>query len=221
MSPPEGADGSESNTVAEPLRAASTNPGTAPNATRDACIASAAALLDEVGPGQLSLRAVARRAGVSAMAPYRYFESKEALLAEIARQGFVELGEAVRKGCPEGVHLLDVEQFRTMAEFYVAFAERRPALYRLMFSGVIPDRRAHEALWRDGLWSFEVVIAGIEVLQKDGHFRKGSALELALHGWSVMHGFVSLALDGLLPGKGGMVERFGPHIDLLIDGLRA
>ncbi|MEM9301921.1 MAG: TetR/AcrR family transcriptional regulator [Pseudomonadota bacterium] len=201
--------------MAQPLRRTTE----APQATRDACIAAAHALLDEVGPEQLSLRAVARGAGVSSMAPYRHFESKEALLAELARQGFAELGASVREGCPNGVHLVDFDQFRAMAECYVAFAERRPALYRLMFSGVISDHRAHEALWRDSRWSFEVVIAAIEVLQKDGRFREGRAIELALHVWSVMHGFVSLELDRLMGGRGSMVERFRPHIDLLLHGL--
>ena len=58
---------------------------------RQALIRSALEILSEAGVAGLSLRAAARRAGASAMAPYRHFADKEALLAAVAEYGFREL----------------------------------------------------------------------------------------------------------------------------------
>lgn len=58
---------------------------------RAALLRSALDLLDADGADALSLRAVARHAGVSANAPYRHYQDKEALLAALAAHGFTEL----------------------------------------------------------------------------------------------------------------------------------
>src|SRR6476469_8276563 len=52
-------------------------------------------LVKEKGPKGFTLREVARRAGVSAAAPYRHFADKSQLLAAVATQGFVQLHEAL------------------------------------------------------------------------------------------------------------------------------
>src|SRR5215472_8900990 len=67
---------------------------------RQALVRSALEILSEAGVGGLSLRAAARRARVSAMAPYRHFADKEALLAAVAEYGFREL--ATRLPTPLG-----------------------------------------------------------------------------------------------------------------------
>src|ERR1700761_1916297 len=58
---------------------------------RTALLDSARQILEEGSPSELSLRAVARRAGVSHAAPYRHFPNHEALLVELAMEGFEEL----------------------------------------------------------------------------------------------------------------------------------
>src|SRR5215470_4643684 len=64
---------------------------------RRALVDAALAIVERAGPGALSLRELARRAGVSHAAPYRHFESREALLAALATEGFLGLGaEMVR-----------------------------------------------------------------------------------------------------------------------------
>src|SRR6201994_3346863 len=52
-------------------------------------------LVQEKGPKGFTLREVARRAGVSAAAPYRHFADKAQLLAAVATLGFVQLHEAL------------------------------------------------------------------------------------------------------------------------------
>src|SRR5687767_8172023 len=64
---------------------------------KEALLEAAVALVAERGTAGFTLREVARRAGVSHNAPYRHYKDREALLAEVARQGFEELGGALAK----------------------------------------------------------------------------------------------------------------------------
>jgi AcrR family transcriptional regulator len=77
-----------------------------------------------------SLRAVARAAGVSAMAPYRHFEDKAALLASVADRGFAMLGEELAKA---DKHSDAKEALYAQGVAFTRFARRHPALFRLMF----------------------------------------------------------------------------------------
>ena len=72
--------------------------GNLPNAMR----AAARTLLDEAGPEGVGLREAARRVGVSATAAYRYFASKEDLLASVAAEGFRELAAALKAAADSG-----------------------------------------------------------------------------------------------------------------------
>src|SRR6201986_852195 len=65
---------------------------------RRALIDAATRLLETEGPAALSLRAVAREAGVSPAAPYHHFKDKSELLDAVAEEGWHELGDAIRKG---------------------------------------------------------------------------------------------------------------------------
>src|ERR1700674_5400381 len=92
-----------------------------------ALLRAAGKTLEKHGPAGLSLRAAARRAGVSHNAPYRHFPGREALLAALAAEGFAMLAERLR-GQPG----------RAMGEAYVRFALEHPQRFRLMFGGVLP-----------------------------------------------------------------------------------
>src|ERR1700744_2128592 len=71
---------------------------------RGALIAAAQAILESEGLATLSLRAVARSAGVSPAAPYHHFPDKQALLDAVAERGFDALTTAITEpmGCPRG-----------------------------------------------------------------------------------------------------------------------
>src|ERR1700738_3072727 len=67
---------------------------------RAACVRAAMELLEEGSPTSLSLRAVARRAGVSPAAPYRHFADREALVSVVAAVGYRELAERLAAAHP-------------------------------------------------------------------------------------------------------------------------
>ena len=98
---------------------------------RRALIEAGRGLLEREGIAALSLRAVAREAGVSAAAPYHHFKDRAALLAAIAHEGNVamhaEMREAFDACAPGKTRVVAV------GVAYVSFAVANPALYRLMF----------------------------------------------------------------------------------------
>lgn len=151
---------------------------------RNALLDAARAILEEESLGALSLRAVARRAGVSHAAPYRHFPNHEALLVELASEGFAELrGELAEAGQAQGER---ADRIANLGAAYMRFVARRPALARLMFGPQLPNREAFPSLAEaaDGI--------GDEI----GKALDDSALGLAV--WAAVHGLAMLVLENVI-----------------------
>ncbi|HRD45699.1 MAG TPA: TetR/AcrR family transcriptional regulator [Caulobacter sp.] len=98
---------------------------------RRALVDAASRILENEGPSALSLRAVAREAGVSPAAPYHHFKDKGELLDAVAHVGWDILGEGMREARESAA---DPRQVMTeIGVAYVQFAQRHPALYRVMY----------------------------------------------------------------------------------------
>ena len=143
-------------------------------------------VLTERGIADLSLREVARRVGVSHNAPFKHFASKEALLAAIAEQGFVDLAERLAAAMVGGVH--DAMQARALS--YVTFALERPAVFRLMFGGQV-DATQHPSLAERSEASLRGITGHIATA-----FGEEALDEAILAAWSFVHGLANLLLDG-------------------------
>lgn len=96
-----------------------------------ALVDAARALLHEGGPDACTLRAVARRAGVSHAAPYHHFRSREDLLGAVAAQGFLEMDRAMAEA-QAAAPPHPTAQLVAVGMGYVLFARREPSLFRLM-----------------------------------------------------------------------------------------
>ena len=98
---------------------------------RRALIDAARRLLESEGPSALSLRAVAREAGVSPAAPYHHFKDKGELLDAVAQEGWQMLDQALaaaKAAAPSAR-----EAMTGLGVAYVCFASDNPALYRIMY----------------------------------------------------------------------------------------
>ena len=160
---------------------------------REALLTAALAILEEHGdPASLSLREAARRAGVSAMAPYRHFADKEALLAAIATIGFERLGAALRAAETKAVsHDMPRTPLDAQGVAYVAFACRHPALFRLMFGATSPTKTG--GLADTAAQTFKVLADRVaQVVPHD------VGADVALAAWALVHGLAMLAVDGQL-----------------------
>ncbi len=156
----------------------------------DALVEAALSLLREAGTEALSLRAVARRAGVSAMAPYRHFADKQALLAAVAEHGFRRLAA----GLAEADAAADPgEALCAQGVAYVRFACDDPPLFRLMFGR--PQPQGHEALHREGDIAYAVLAS--RVARMVGADARD---DVTLACWSLVHGLASLLVDGQFDG---------------------
>src|SRR5215469_18030268 len=111
---------------------------------RQALIRSALEILSETGVAGLSLRAAARRARVSAMAPYRHFADKEALLAAVAEYGFRELAAQLTKATAAAAD--PRAGLAALGVAYVLFAREQPSLFKLMFGPTIEKKSGHPDL---------------------------------------------------------------------------
>ncbi|MEY9863342.1 AcrR family transcriptional regulator [Catenulispora sp. GAS73] len=155
---------------------------------RAACVRAARELLEEDGSASLSLRAVARRAGVSATAPYRHFAVREQLVSAVAAEGYRELGEQLVAANPAPATPQDLIE---LAVAYVRFALERPALFRAMFAEPC-DPTSEERV--------AAVAAVSEYLQAIVHtvFPDADPGPLSTAVWALVHGLAFLHLDGKL-----------------------
>ena len=158
---------------------------------RSALVTVGLAILAEGGPTALSLREVARRAGVSAMAPYRHFVDKAALLAAIAEVGFERLTAAQLAA---DAHHDASEALVGQGVAYVDFACENPALFRLMFGAGGAERTGELA--RVGRRSFDVLARRVA-----GMVPPADVETTTLLCWAQAHGLASLAVDGQLGDK--------------------
>jgi AcrR family transcriptional regulator len=151
---------------------------------RNALLEAARKILEEDSLANLSLRAVARRAGVSHAAPYRHFPNHEALLVEIAIEGFAELKEELAAAARAPT--AESDRIAKIGAAYMRFVARRPEVASLMFGPQLPNRDAFPALGA----------AADAVGNEIGTALHDSALGLAV--WAAVHGLAMLILRNVI-----------------------
>lgn len=139
--------------------------------------------LELKGQDGLSMREAARKAGVSANAPYRHFADKEAFLKALAREGFEELTRISEQE----------ESLTSLGLAYIRFAEANPKLFGLMFGPLISGSQDPEL--------FESAKNSCRPLLK------ALGTEDPLHpqvikAWGLVHGLATLRINGLLRSDG-------------------
>lgn len=155
---------------------------------RAALIAAARELLEVTGATQLSLRAVAEKAGLSRQAPYNHFASKEALLAAVAAQGFRELSAVMDADMAQATS--DMGRLTELGVAYITFAQANPALFRLMFQSELVDLCRFPEAEAAGEATHARCLAGIAAIAPQAS-REG----LAILAWSVVHGYATLSIE--------------------------
>jgi len=182
---------------------------------RRALLEAAEKVLERDGPGGLSLRAVAREAGVSPAAPYHHFKDKEELMLAVGKAGFGKLNvelSAAATGRPDlGDRLSDI------GVAYVEFAQNHPATYRVMYDcarrvDAMPESEEHDksgfAMVKDAIRE----AAGGEISEVDAHLAAIAAW-CAVHGLAEMRGFAEFQpLKAELGGEEAFLRGVLSHI---------
>ena len=156
---------------------------------RRALLDAAAEAIEESGPAALSLRDLARRAGVSHAAPTHHFGDKKGLLTALATEGFGQLAAALEESRAA------TGSFLELGVTYVRYAVTHRAHFEVMFQ---PDlfHGDDPALDAASTLAYEALYAGVAELP-DG--AGTNVREVGLAGWSMAHGFATLWLSGALP----------------------
>jgi AcrR family transcriptional regulator len=163
------------------------NPRGEGNRLREQLLAATAEILNEVGDAsRVSVRAIARRAGVSPTALYLQFPDRDSLVTAAVDAGFdtfnAELTTAAAvPGSPE-------ERLMAMGLAYLAFSEHRPALYAILFSARRPLVEKAPEVDRDR--AFNGLVALLQL--RSPSLNTDAAGELAILIWSSLHGYAML-----------------------------
>ena len=164
---------------------------------RRALLLEAVRTIHAEGAAALTLRGVGDRLGVSRTALYRHFADKQALLDEVAAEGFRMLRAALHEAWGTGGRA----GFDAMGIAYVHFAVAHPSHYRVMFGGLAARHEASPADAEgagESADAFQVLVDAIVAEQAAGRVRREDPQALALYIWAMVHGVAMLALDGLL-----------------------
>ena len=166
---------------------------------RGRVLEAAVQLIDEGGLASLSMREVARRAGVSHQAPYHYFSDRESILAAVAEEGFILLDREI-EGSGGGASR-SVDRLARAGEAYVRFAYQHPAHFRVMFRRDFVDIERFPHIKECGQKAFDRLLEIVHSCVADGLPAEPSEQALIVFGWSVVHGLACLLLDGCIGMK--------------------
>ncbi|HXH42597.1 MAG TPA: TetR/AcrR family transcriptional regulator [Bradyrhizobium sp.] len=167
-------------------------------ALREALLQAAERVLERDGLAGLTLRAVAREAGVSHAAPTHHFGDLTGLLSELAAVGFRQFNAAMTAACDGAATPL--EQALARPKAYVAYAQAHPGMYGIMFRTERLDH-SRPSLHEAAEASFAGLANAVGMMRQEQisgdalTMNQGAAIARA---WAMVHGFTMLLLDGRL-----------------------
>jgi AcrR family transcriptional regulator len=169
-----------------------------PTDLRQKVLDASLSLIQEGGLDRLSMREVARKAGVSHQAPYHYFGDREAILAALAGEGFSKLGQSLERAAAQAGSE-PVPAVEAMGRAYVEFALRNPAYFQAMFrADAVPLDRYPDARKLEDA-AFEKLVEGIgqAFVKQPIEVKETTAVAC----WAMVHGLATLILEGSLARK--------------------
>jgi AcrR family transcriptional regulator len=164
----------------------------------EALLKAAVTVLERDGLAGLTLRAVAREAGVSHAAPTHHFGDLTGLVSELAAIGFRQFNAAM--AAAGAIDAPPLFKAMARAKAYVAYAQARPGMYGLMFRTERLDMKRpslHEAAKASfaGLAGAVALSRGEQISDESLSLEQAAVIARA---WSLVHGFTMLLLDGRL-----------------------
>lgn len=170
---------------------------------KQALVDAAIGLIEEKGPLAFTLTEAARLAGVSAAAPYRHFQGREDLLAEVARQGFEEFAARLTAAFDEG-RPTPLSALQRVGTAYLRFARERKGLYMAMFESGMAfagDSATGQAAYHS---QSVLLLATRALFAHLPEAERPPAIMVAGHIWALSHGIVELFARG--PGNNSPIS---------------
>ena len=162
----------------------------------------------------ISLRELASGLGVSATAVYRHFDSREALLAELAAIGIAQLQQrfavAFDLHAPPADAQEAIARLHRLGVAYLRFADEQPAMWRLIFGAHAAQTRA-DALQMGAPTSYSYLPAALQGLYRTGVILAPPGPGDLLFTWCTVHGAAALRVGNVAAAE-GEVEQVGAEI---------
>ena len=177
---------------------------------RRAVLDATLAIASSAGPDAVSMREVARSAGVSHQAPYHYFGDRAGIFAAIAAEGFESLAAEFRQVLATGTH-----PSRATFEVYVRLARTHPGHFRIMFRADLCGVFTHEATRAAADDGFQELLNMVQRTVGE-HLSERDLYAWSSLMWSTAHGFATLLIDGPLIPKLPEGTDLEQHIDDVI-----
>ena len=190
---------------------------------RRVLIDTALKLAEEGGPEAVSVREAARRAGVSAGAPFRHFVSRDALMTAVAEEAQRRFRAEIEAALADAPADDPLKRFRSFGLAYLRWALKNPAHFEIISSGRHFDHDGAAALSRDNA----ELIALTERLLTDafekGQLKPADPKQVQIAGRALVYGFARMNVDGHFPrwgvAKGEAGRMAEAVIDLFIEGI--
>ncbi len=173
---------------------------------REALLAASVDLISQQGIQSLSLRKLAQLVGVSHTSCYHHFKDKDALLAAVAEQGFMQISEGLT-AIMQNPQTPILDKLKLAVSGYVTFAVKNATQYELMFGRDLWQGENHDQFQRVAKDSFRQYVHLFEQFQQQGILAPSeNPLRIAQLLWSTLHGLAKLASDGIFSKKGDQTE---------------
>jgi AcrR family transcriptional regulator len=182
---------------------------------KNALVKAGVEILAKEGLSGLSLRKVAKQAGVSHAAPYAHFKDKQALVAAISTEGhariYAEISTVIKDN-PDA----PLQQLVLAALAYLRFSQDEPDLFRITFSGAVEQERDYPALVEIAHQNFELIEYIVSRGRVAGIFSTAPDELLAQSLWGAVHGLIALTQQGQI--SSAVLDRYSSR-DLILFAL--
>ena len=187
---------------------------------REELVQAALRIVAREGSAALTLREVARRAGVSHAAPYHHFADRAAMMAAVAERGFGGLREAMRAAL-ETAGRTPHARMQAVGAAYVQFAASHPGLFRVMFGPELSPMDARPSLCATSDEAFAVLVSATQAVLRAPTADDPRVQGAALAAWSLVHGLATLWNDtGLTRSGADLATLTRTATDVLRHGLQ-
>jgi AcrR family transcriptional regulator len=179
---------------------------------KNALIQAGVQVLAGKGVNGLSLREVAKRAGVSHSAPYAHFADKQALIAAIATEGHTHIHDVITtifEQYPDD----PLQQLIETGCAYLRFGLDEPDLFKITFSGVVEQEHNHPDLVKITKENFFLIRQLVSRCQAASIFAPGPEDLIAQNLWGSVYGLVTLLQQGQISST--VLDHYSPRQILL------
>ncbi|HKN00731.1 MAG TPA: TetR/AcrR family transcriptional regulator [Candidatus Binataceae bacterium] len=190
---------------------------------REALIEAALRMVKESGAESVSVREVAKWAGVSSGAPFRHFATRTALMTAVAEQAMGRFRDEIVRALAEAGSDDPLDRFRALGTAYMRWVVRNPAHFEVISNRGLIDFEGSESLRRDNDEIRSLMEELLSEALRRAPLRSDDVKAISFAGRALAYGVARMYIDGHFP-QWEIPEREAEHafksaLDLFVDGV--